>query len=227
MSFLTPRRVTSEELLDEADAPWEDLARSLRDLRRFNRYAGGIVAYATLLDRLVPDHNRRLRVLDLGTGSSDLLETATRERNIFPIGLDFKMQHLVFGRTLLDEPLPQVNADALRLPFRSDSVDVVTSSHFFHHFSPAENTGMLREALRIARVGIAINDTIRHLAPLLFVRAISALHLVGRITRNDAPASVRQGYTFGEVRQIAEQLGDIRWEVMGLPPFRFGLVVWK
>ena len=51
---------------------------------------------------------------------------------------------------------------------------------------------------------------------------IGALRLVGRITRYDAPASVRQGYTLAEVRAIAPRATVIRmW------PFRFALLLSK
>ena len=35
-----PKRVETEELLDEHDAPRHDVDRSLRDLRRINRWLG-------------------------------------------------------------------------------------------------------------------------------------------------------------------------------------------
>jgi len=74
-------------------------------------------------------------------------------------------------------------------------------------------------------VGIAFTDTRRHYAPLLFVRLVGALRLVGPITRYDAPASVLQGYTMPEMREFARSLGVGSAEVFTLVPFRFGLVV--
>ena len=225
MSLLTPRRVESEELLDEHDAPEEDMLRSLDDLRRFNRYLGGIQIYRRLVKRLVPDPGKPLTVLDLGTGTSDLLEGLNRPR-LLPVGLDFKLQHLLYGKKLGGNTR-RVAADAFRVPFASESVDVVTSAHFFHHFSPDENVRILEEALRVARIGVAVNDTRRHHLTLLFTLLIGALGLVGRITKFDAPASVRQGYTLSEARAIAARVKARRAEVIRAFPFRFGLLLWK
>lgn len=225
MSWLTPARIESEELLDEHDAPEQDMLRSLDDLRRINRYLGGIPIYRRMLNRLVPDTGRPLTVLDLGTGTSDLLEGLTRP-GLLPVGLDFKFQHLLYGKRL-GTRTRRVGGDALRLPFASGSVDVVTSAHFFHHFSPDENVRILEEALRVARVGVAVNDTRRHHLPLLFTRIIGALGLVGRLTKFDAPASVLQGYTVPEAREIASRVKARRAAVIRAFPFRFGLLLWK
>lgn len=225
MSLLTPTRVESEELLDEHDAPEQDMLRSLDDLRNINRYLGGVPIYRRMLRRLVPDAGRPLTILDLGTGTSDLLE-ALRRPGMLAVGLDFKLQHLLYGQTL-GGITRRVCADAFKLPFASQSVDVVTSAHFFHHFSPDENVGILEEAMRVARIGVAVNDTRRHHLPLLFTRIIGALGLVGRITKLDAPASVRQGYTLPEARAIAGRVRARRWAVVRAFPFRFGLLLWK
>lgn len=225
MSLLTPTRVESEELLDEHDAPDQDMLRSLDDLRSINRYLGGVPIYRRLLKRLVPDAGRPLTILDLGTGTSDLLE-ALRRPGMLAVGLDFKFQHLLYGRAL-GGITRRVCADAFNLPFASQSVDVVTSAHFFHHFSPEENAGILGEAMRVSRIGVAVNDTRRHHLPLLFTRIIGALGLVGRLTKLDAPASVRQGYTLPEARAIAARVSARRWAVVRAFPFRFGLLLWK
>lgn len=222
MSVLTPPRIVSDELLDEHDAPRADMERSLRDLRMINRYAGGIRIYRSLVRRFRP-----ASIVDLGTGTSDLLEAVPEVA--LRVGLDFKIEHLLYMRG--DVKIQRVVGNATQLPFRDGTIDLVTSAHFFHHFSPAENEVILSEALRIARVGVAVNDTRRHYAPLLFVLLLGALRLVGRITRYDAPASVRQGYTLDEARSIARTIAErqraSRWAVVRKWPYRMGILLWK
>jgi len=232
--MLTPRRIPAHELLDEHDAPRADMERSLRDLRRFNRWAGGQRIYRKLLRRLWSGglSARRGRqaeslslhsVLDVGAGSCELVESLSA--SCLRIGLDFKIEHLLYLRD--GSPVHRIVGDAHHLPFRDGAVDVVTSSHFFHHFSPAENEAILGEAIRVARRGVSVNDTRRHYVPLLFVLLLGAFRLVGRITRFDAPASVRQGYTLAEARTIAERVPAARRKVVRAWPFRFGILLWK
>ncbi|MBV8545325.1 MAG: class I SAM-dependent methyltransferase [Acidobacteria bacterium] len=212
------KRVVTEELLDEHDAPREDMERSLRDLRRFNRWAGGTRTYLRLLRRFAP--NAKI-VVDLGAGTADLLDALPPY--VMTIGVDLNIKHLLYERNR--SRAMRVVADANHLPFRDDSVDVVTSSHFFHHFEPEENASILRGALRIARIGAMASDTRRHRLPFLFVKLLGVFHLVGRITAFDAPASVARGYTAAEARAVGEMTGAARVEVVTMMPFRFGLVI--
>jgi ubiquinone/menaquinone biosynthesis C-methylase UbiE len=211
------RRLDTPELLDEHNAPVADMERSLRDLRRINRWLGGVAIYKRML-RL---HGGAKSVLDLGAGTADLLSSLGSG---FRVALDFKIDHLL---RIDDGSIRRVVADAHALPFRDSAVDVVTSAHFFHHFSADENASILREALRVARRGVAVNDTQRSYLPLAFVKLLSWLRLVGRITRFDAPASVRRGYRIEEVREIAQRTGATRAEVVSAFPYRWAMLLWK
>lgn len=229
MSLLVPRRIESNELLDEHDAPFAEMRRSLLDLRRINRYLGGVRAYRLLLRRFFGgEAPAGAVVVDVGTGTSDLLQATVRHnRALRAVGVDFKIDHLLFGRELQSDGIHRIVADARMLPFRDESVDVVTSAHFFHHFTPEVNSRMVQESLRIARRGVVFNDTVRHRAPLALVRLLALLRLVGPITRVDAPASVLQGYTVGEVRDLLAGITARKKEVVDVHPYRFGLLVWK
>ena len=214
--MFTPPRVDEPELLDEHDAPRADMERSLRDLRRINRWLGGIGIYRRLLKK----HGGARSILDIGTGTSDMLEKTPG----FRIGLDINISHLLYRRT---PGIQHVVGDARHLPFRDDSVDVVTAAHFIHHFAPEDASPLFREWLRVGKRGVIVNDTLRHYVPLVVVLLLAKLRLVGRITRFDAPASVRRGYTIAEARSFAEDAGAARAEVVHAWPFRFGILLWK
>lgn len=222
-TILVPARVRTGEHLDETDEVSEPVLQSLRDLRAINSWLGGHLAFRDLLHRLGAGPGSD--VADLGTGTSDLLAALPHARR--RIGLDFKLQHLAYGRRFASKGVQRVAADAFRIPLRDGAVDVVASSHFFHHFDESQNLAILRESLRVARLGVVVSDTRRHWIPLAFVRAVGATGLWSEITRHDAPASVRQGYTIGEVRALAARAGARRWEVVPQIAFRFGLLLWK
>lgn len=215
------QRLDTPELLDEHDAPAADVERSLRDLRRFNAWAGGTRVYRKIVQRLL-GRRRDVVVIDLGAGTADLLDSLGAD---LTVAVDWNIRHLLYGRAA--SGAHRVVADARQLPFRDNAADAVTSSHFFHHFTAEENGVILREALRVARVGVAMTDTRRHRAPLLFTQLLALLRLVGRITRYDAPASVRRGYETAEVREIAEGTGARTTNVENYVPFRWGMLLWK
>jgi len=210
------KRIDEPELLDEHDAPRADMERSLRDLRRINKYLGGRSIYR----RLLRAHGAHKSVIDIGTGTSDLLEQISG----FRVGVDFKIEHLRYFR---DARIHRVVGDALHLPFRDNAADVVTSAHFFHHFSPDQNAQILNESLRVAKKGVVVNDTRRHVLPLIFILLLCAIRVFGRITRSDAPGSIRRGYTIDEVRGIVAKTDAAKKSIVRAWPFRFGILLWK
>ena len=212
-------RIDTPELLDEDDAPQADVERSLRDLRRINRWLGGGLVYRRLLRRAGAEADDV--ILDVGSGTGDLLE-GTRSR--LGIAVDRKIDHLL---RVQDRSIRRVVADAFALPFRNGSADFVTSAHFFHHFDAQQNLAILNESLRVARRAVVVNDTRRHRVPLLTIQLLGVLRLVGRITRFDGPASVRRGYTATEAAGIARQSAAARWKVVNALPYRFGITLWK
>lgn len=216
--MLTPPRIESDEILDEQNAPRADVERSLRDLRNINRYAGGIGMYRSMVKRFAPRS-----IVDLGAGTCDQLESLSGVP--LRVGMDFNLAHLAYLRD--GSRVHRVVGDAHRLPFRDGAVDLVTSSHFFHHFSPDENRDLLRESLRVVRKGVAVTDTRRHYVPLLFMVVLGWLRVIGRVTALDGPASVRQGYTLSEAREIAQGMGAARWELLRRWPFRWAILLWK
>ena len=236
------QRLDTPELLDEHDAPSDDVERSLRDLQRFNKWCGGTRVYRAMVRKLLvgaphpgfavplPASGERVGegrvrgatrppVIDLGAGTADLVDSLGGNG----IAVDWNIRHLLYQRNT--SHARRVVADARRLPFRDNAADAVTSSHFFHHFTPEENVEILRESLRVARVGVAMTDTRRHPAPLLFTLLLRWLHLVGRITAFDAPASIRRGYTTSEARAIAERVAPAI--VKNYAPFRWAIFLRK
>src|SRR5688500_4329146 len=150
--MLTPRRIESHELLDEHDAPREDMERSLRDLRRINKYLGGTAIYRRLLRHFSPRS-----ILDIGTGTSDDLEAVPQIP--LRIGLDFKIDHRLHMR--IGSRGPRVVGAAARLPLRGGALDLVTSALVFRRFSPDGNVPILLEALLVARQVVTVIDTRR------------------------------------------------------------------
>ena len=119
-----------------------------------------------------------------------------------------------------------VAGDALALPFRSASFDLLSSTLFAHHLSPQELVQFVNEALRVCRVAVLINDLVRHPLHLSLVYAGMPLYR-SRLTRHDAPASVRQAYTVEEMQSLLSQTSAARVEIHRHYLFRMGVVAWK
>ncbi len=119
-----------------------------------------------------------------------------------------------------------VTADALALPFRDASFDLVSCNLFAHHLSPEDFVRFVDEGLRVCRVAVLINDLVRH--PLHLWLAYAGLPLYrSRLTRHDAPASVRQAYTAEEMRTMLAKTRAVKVEIARHYLFRMGAIAWK
>jgi ubiquinone/menaquinone biosynthesis C-methylase UbiE len=236
-SLFIMKRVVIPELLDSDSGSSQEIAQSLLDLRGINKNFGGVGT----LQQMVEHISRRLAItsftlLEVAAGSGYVPETVRQrlERSGIQLQitlLDRTPSHLpsqistdpISGKKLL--PIPSVVADAIAIPFQDDSFDLVDSSLFAHHLSPQELVEFVTEGLRVCRVAVLINDLVRHPVHLGLVYA--ALPLFNRITRHDAPASVRRAYTPDEVTDLLQHTTAARVEIQRHYLFRMGVIVWK
>jgi hypothetical protein len=219
-----PPQRDCEELLDEGRAAATEIEASLRDLRRINAWLGNrqlvVIETVALLQKY---QLLRAHIIDIGTGSADLpvaISKAATRQNIATkvLALDCKLLHLHIAQLMNDgeEGSPSLLCgDAFRLPLADNSVDLVTSSLFLHHFRPAQIEQLLQEFSRVSRVGWVMIDLVRHYVPLVFFRATWPIFARSHLTRHDGAASFRRGYTVNEMRAhiAAMQTGAARVEV--------------
>jgi ubiquinone/menaquinone biosynthesis C-methylase UbiE len=220
------KRVVVEELLDTDDGTPHEVEASIQDLRMFNRAFGGISTMASLLRRV--SQKCRLKELSwVDVAGSEGYMAAHTQRVLARSGISLRPIILDRVPTHLGTTYPGVCGDALALPFRDDSFDAVGCSLFLHHLEPEQVARFIREGLRVARHALLIHDLQRH--PLHLALSYLGFPLYrSRITRHDAPASVRRAYTVKEIGNMLEQAtnaGNI--EIRTFYLFRIGVVVWK
>ncbi|MBI1739920.1 MAG: methyltransferase domain-containing protein [Acidobacteriales bacterium] len=218
------KRQPSLELLDTDAGTGREVAASLRDLQMFNQWFGGVRTTEKLVCRAMAEtRGRTVSLLEVAAGAGYVPE---RIRERLSLELDLKITLLDRSRTHLNGNARAIAADALALPFADGSFDLVSCNLFVHHLGPAEVRQFAREALRISRVAFLINDLVRH--PLHLALAYAGFPLYrSRLTRNDAPASVRQAYTPGELRDLLQPAGAARIQVSRHYLYRVGIIAWK
>lgn len=231
--MLTPKRIYEEELLDAGEGTDEDVAKSLSDLRRINRFLGGRKVVLRAIASFLDDASlQRLSLLDVGTGSADI-PMAVAERcgqrglETFIAAVDISERNLRVSRAQLgvSSEIHLVRADSLRLPFAARSFDFVTASLFLHHFRDDDVVRLLADFGRIARRAVIVNDLVRNLVPYYFTRIAGPILAASFLTRNDGPVSVLRGFTLDEMNELARRAGLRVREVKRMFPYRLSLVV--
>jgi len=220
------RRIVRPEILDSDRPSPEDIRDSLVDLRRINRWFGGVRTTRKMIDSVL-EHTKatQLSLLEVASASGDI-PAAVQQR--------LRSRRVSLSYTLLDRDpshfdgrrdVRTIGADALALPFRDNSFDVVGCSLFAHHMEPSQLIAFTREAIRVSKIAVLINDLQRSYLHLAAVHA--GKPLFRWITRHDSVASVWRAYTPKEMKEMLCQDVSRTIDIQTYYLFRMGIIVWK
>ena len=196
------------ELLDEDSGSSEEVASALRSLRFVNRWFGGNAVHRELL-REASGARRELAVLEVAAGRATALAAASLALQPLRLRctlLDRQRSHLPKDWPRRLPPPSVLEGDALAIPLPDNSVDVVSSCLFLHHLDPEQAGKFLREALRVARVAVIVNDLERTRTHYVLAKLFSLID-PSRISRHDGPVSVRQSYSVRELAAMFARTG--------------------
>jgi ubiquinone/menaquinone biosynthesis C-methylase UbiE len=210
------RLAGAEELLDGPLDDVRELADNLRDLRRSNRLLGGARMSRVAISRLVgPDEP--LTIIDVGTGGADipvmlLADAARTGRPMHVTAVDERAEVIEAARVARPAiervaGLELVVGDGRSLPYPDGAFDIAHTSLVVHHLDPVDAVALLREMTRISRRGIVVNDLVRGRLYLAGAWLLSHLATGNRLSRNDAPLSVRRAYSRAELRGLVDEAG--------------------
>jgi len=220
-------RKDSEEILDSEQCPALEAETSLRDLCRMNRWFGGVDTTRKLIERVVSASGaKRLSLLEVASGFGEVPRAAAQQLARHGVSLDITDLDRVPSH--LRPQHRALVADALALPFRDASFELVSCTLFAHHLHPCQLKQFTAEALRVSRRAVLINDLIRHPLHLGLVYAGFPL-MRSYVSRVDGVASVRRAYVPQEIRALlvdgiecAEKV-----EISTHYLFRMGVIIWK
>jgi ubiquinone/menaquinone biosynthesis C-methylase UbiE len=220
-------RVNTPEILDSSDCPPAEIPASLRDIHLINRWFGGVATTRKLIARVAAITGRRqFSVLEVAAGTGDVPRDAARQ--LEQRGITLKITDLDLLASHLNPGHSALVADALTLPFREDSFDLVSSNLFTHHLEPDQVAHFGREALRVCRCAVLINDLVRH--PLHVALVYAGFPLMrSYVSRIDGVRSVKRAYVPEEMRQMLANgsPGARKMEISRHFLFRMGIVLWK
>lgn len=219
------KRIVIPELLDSDTGTRQEVEGSLTDLRMFNHLFGGVHTTSQVLQRIAKQRAlKKIVWVDVAGAAGDV--AALTRRSLQNAGIESETVILDRMPAHMNGSFAAVCGDALSLPFADGSFDAVGCSLFAHHLEPEEIQHFAREGLRVARHAFFIHDLIRHPVHLALAYAGFPLYR-SRITRHDAPASVRRAYTVSEMQTILLGAGASRIDIETHFLFRMGAIAWK
>ncbi len=204
--IFTPPRRRGTEILDDPRVDPEVMKRSMRDVERANVLFGGRRAAIAELEPVLESMKGICRMLDVGTGRGDIPAQARTVAarmgvELWTVGMDIS-QPLVSAHRASNDAV--VRADAIRLPFRDHSVDIVMASQILHHFDTATAQAVVREMNRVARRRVVISDLRRSLVAAAGLWIGSFPLRFHPVSRHDGVVSVMRGFLPKELSDIVE-----------------------
>ncbi len=202
-------RATQAEYFDAPNRSLAEVREGYRLLARVNRMFRFAEAFQRLIPQVLGESRcHSLTLLDLGAGDGSLgveLTAWALQR-----GWHWQVTNLDLNpRALESNGASQNVAGSVRcLPFRDSSFDVVIASQMTHHLGTEEEVaGHFREAMRVSREAVILNDLHRGIP--LYVVIWLFLHAFGFPAhfRSDGLLSVRRGWRVGEWTALAERAG--------------------
>jgi hypothetical protein len=218
MMFL--RRRYDKEIMDDFSITDDRLTAALDELRTINTWLGGSgTSRAGIRKLLAPGSFRAnmhpITVLDIGSGGSENFSVSSPHGSALEvISVDINTGVCRYLKEH-DPARHVVCADAIALPFKPDSVDIVHASLFLHHFTEDEIVCLLTAFLGIARRGVVINDLHRSVLALGGITLLTRLFSNCGMVKNDAPLSVKRGFLRNDIRTVLDRIpcsaATVKW----------------
>jgi SAM-dependent methyltransferase len=204
--LLSPARRRGVEILDDPQVDAELMRRSMKDVERANVLFGGRRAAIAELQPVFATLTGEATLLDVGTGRGDIAVAAKRfaKKNgleLHTFGIDISAP-LVSAADGGSDSI--VRGDALKLPFRDKSFDVVLASQLLHHFRADAADAVVREMNRVARRRVVISDLRRSFVAAAGLWIGSFPLRFHPVSRHDGVVSVMRGFLPRELADIVE-----------------------
>jgi 2-polyprenyl-3-methyl-5-hydroxy-6-metoxy-1,4-benzoquinol methylase len=206
------QRSGEKELLDRDDIPFEDIRLNMQELDFINRRLGGHRITVDGLRAFTINQKKDWKVAEIGCGGGDnlrvLKDWAKKEKkNITLTGVDINPHCIQYAESLEDNNgIGFICSDYKKLVFQKKP-DVIFSSLFCHHFTNEELVYMLSWMHTNSRIGFFINDLHRHSLAYHSIGILTKLFSKSYLVKNDAPLSVKRGFTRKDWERLFSQAG--------------------
>jgi hypothetical protein len=213
-------RISDPEIMDDFSIQDERIDKALEELKIINRYLGGVSTTKQGIKKL-SGNNKSVKILDAGSGASDVFSKSDYDFTLFSLDRNKK----ICKKLKANSGANVVYGNALELPFKRKSFDVVHTSLFLHHFDEAGIKKLLSAFSDSATNGIVINDLRRSLFAYLGIKILTMLFSKSEFVKSDGPLSVKKGFTKDELIKILDEIPFKNYKIKRTWAFRWLIVI--
>ena len=187
----------------------------------------GLQAFALQMPKDEP-----LEIVEIGCGGGDNLRVikqwcAAVRQPVGLTGVDINADCITYARSRSENAgIRFIHSDYGTVVFEKKP-HIIFSSLFCHHFTNPQMVSMLMWMNRNAKAGFFINDLHRHPLPFFSIRILTRLFSKSRLVKNDAPLSVKRGFTRKELTELMADAGLAHFSITWCWAFRWLLIYQK
>ena len=216
------------ELLDGDHIPAADIRLNMVELDKINRWLGGHAITRSGFRELA-GRGPAETICEIGCGGGDNLlaiqQITGRKQPVRCIGIDHNPDCIAVAESRSWRQKPQLICSDYRSVVFEQSPDIIFTSLFCHHLSEEDLVPLFRNMRSKARTGFFINDLHRHPLAYYSIRWLTGLFSRSYLVKNDAPLSVRRGFSRSELKSLLEAAGITNYSIRWRWAFRWLVIV--
>ncbi len=223
------KRDFSPEIMDDFTIKDERIDEALKELGFINYFLGGNSTSKTGIKKVLKiiPQNHSLKVLDAGSGASDVLLSLKKViKNLKIFSMDINIKACSFIR-INSSYTNVICGNILEFPFKKDSFDITHASLFLHHFSEEKIKDILNNLINSARYAVVINDLRRSILAYRGIKILTMLFSNSKMVKNDGPLSVKRAFVKGELLMILNELEIGYFLIKRKWAFRWLVIIYK
>ncbi|MBX3239642.1 MAG: methyltransferase domain-containing protein [Chitinophagaceae bacterium] len=229
--FLT-RRSYEKELLDDDNIPFEDIRLNMKELNVINTWLGGHRISIQGLRKIIKSNKKaRWHICEIGCGGGDNLRAIEawcnkQKLNVVFTGIDKKKECIDYAIDCTpSQNYHWIISDYSKVDLKNQKPDIIFSSLFCHHFTDEALQPMMQWMHANSQHGFFINDLHRHRLAWLSIKLLTRLFSKSDLVKNDAPLSVKRGFTRKDWVNIMQQSGISHYSITWKWAFRWLITV--
>jgi 2-polyprenyl-3-methyl-5-hydroxy-6-metoxy-1,4-benzoquinol methylase len=198
------QRSYQKEIMDDFSITDNRIKTALIELEIINKYLGGRSTSRKGLEIISQKFNsgEKIKILDVGSGGSDnfkCYENNGRMIHVTSLDINKGVCRYVKGDGTFTNV---VCGNALSIPFKETSFDIVHVSLFLHHFNEVEIINLMQSLMKISCYGIIVNDLRRSVFAYAGIKFLTFLFSKSEMVKNDGPISVKRGFLKYELKEL-------------------------
>ncbi len=227
-------RSTEKEIMDDFLIEETALKTALSDISRVNTMLGGntitIKGVHKLCQNLSP--SKEPIILDLGCGEGTMLRSIAKSfrkkgRKAKLIGIDLNEKSIAYAKKM-STSYPEITyqrVNLLEIDETKFNCDIVLCTLTLHHFSCNEIITIIKKTVKLARIGVIINDLQRSKWAYYLFLLFSLFFIKGYVAKNDGLVSIKRGFIRQELIEYSKKLGLKKYHITWKWAFRYRWII--